>query len=267
MCTVILLHRASRLHPLIVAANRDELHARPASAPLRIAEPGAPVIACGLDRERGGTWMGVNQLGLFVGITNQRGIQPPKRALRSRGHVVIEALRRRDIAAVRSQLEGLDPREYGGFNLVYGDGRRLEIAYARPERRAVDFDVVPEGVHVLPNDTLDAPGFPKVARALELVGSVDDLEWNPLAERLAATLSDHRLPESEQIAEASGRFDPEVLRALQALCVHLPSYGTRSATIAAIEPGRVAHYLFAAGPSCTTPFVEHRDLLRTKNGW
>jgi hypothetical protein len=53
-----------------------------------------------------------------------------------------------------------------------------------------------------------------------------------------------------------------MLQRLQALCIHTPTYGTRSATVLALEPGRVAHYLYADGAPCRTPFVEVGGLLR-----
>jgi uncharacterized protein with NRDE domain len=261
MCTVVVLHRASRSFPLVVAANHDEMVARPATTPRRLATPGAPVVACGVDEAQGGTWMGVNDRGLFVGLTNQRAVEPPDPSRRSRGHVVMEALRHHDPSALREHLERLDPRNYNGFNLIYGDGEILEVAYARPEADAVVIEPVPEGIHVLPNDALDSPRFSKVDRARALLGDVGDLSWSDLTGRLGAMLADHEVPADLVEDPVLSRFAPEVLRALQALCIHLPFYGTRSATIAAFEPGGVAHYLFAAGPPCQAPFIEHRHLL------
>ena len=261
MCTVVVVHRLRRDFPLVVAANRDEMVSRPASSPRRRTTPGAPAIACGIDEARGGTWMGVNERGLFVGLTNQRAAEPPDPSRRSRGHVVMDALQMRDVAAVRAAITRLDPQAYNGFNLVYGDGEALEVAYSRPDARRIEIEPVAEGVHVLPNDVVDSPRFPKVDRALELVGDPADLPWPELAARLRAVLADHEQPPPTATEPSASPFDPDVLRALQALCIHLPFYGTRSATIAAIEPGRIAHYGFAAGPPCETPFIEYRHLV------
>ena len=46
----------------------------------------------------------------------------------------------------------------------------------------------------------------------------------------------------------------ELARELTATCIYSPTYGTRSSTIAAIERGRVAHYLFADGAPDVTPY-------------
>jgi hypothetical protein len=48
---------------------------------------------------------------------------------------------------------------------------------------------------------------------------------------------------------------------LSATCIHTPSYGTRSSTIAAFAHDRVAAYLHADGPPCTTPFTDRMALL------
>lgn len=259
MCTVIVARQVGPL-PLVVAANRDEMVARPASSPRRIELADAPVIACGLDEVRGGTWMGVNGVGIFAALTNQPALDPPDRSLRTRGEVVMGALRRRDPGAIRAYLRALDPRRYNGFNLIYGDAETVEVAYARPDVEAVAIESVPPGIHVLPNDVIDSPRFPKVERARALAEAIDweGSSFPELAERLARVLADHTLPDR---VEPVPRLDPEVARALQAICIHLPFYGTRSATIAALEPGRIAHYLFAAGPPCTAPFVDYLHLL------
>ena len=55
---------------------------------------------------------------------------------------------------------------------------------------------------------------------------------------------------------------PEVARRLQALCIHLPTYGTRSATILALEPGRLLHWLGCEGPPCVGAFDDGMALLR-----
>ena len=68
---------------LQVAANRDEFLKRPA-APPSIWEEGwlAP-----RDLEAGGTWLGLNPRGLFVGVTNRAGVHRASDR-RSRGLLV-----------------------------------------------------------------------------------------------------------------------------------------------------------------------------------
>jgi len=87
MCTLILV-----VPPpggvLQVAANRDEFLARPASPP----EPSADGRwLTPRDLQAGGTWLGVNAGGLFVGVTN-RSAGPRDSSRRSRGLLVLDAL-------------------------------------------------------------------------------------------------------------------------------------------------------------------------------
>src|SRR5262249_49106759 len=58
--------------PLVVAANRDERLDRAASGPR--LWPGSPPFIAPVDEVAGGTWLGLNWFGLFVGVTNRFGV-------------------------------------------------------------------------------------------------------------------------------------------------------------------------------------------------
>ena len=89
MCLIVLAWRAHPDYPLIVAANRDEFHARPA-APAAFWDD-HPQILAGRDLEARGTWMGVSRSGRFAAVTNYRGAHEP-RAVESRGALVTRFL-------------------------------------------------------------------------------------------------------------------------------------------------------------------------------
>ena len=92
MCTLILLDRVVPGFPVVVAANRDEFFARPAAPPaLFPSTEGKPAYLAPQDLEAGGTWMGVNASGLFVGLTN-RPVAVRDPSARSRGLLVLDAL-------------------------------------------------------------------------------------------------------------------------------------------------------------------------------
>lgn len=261
MCTIVVLHRVVPGLPVVIAANRDEMFARAATPPqLLTTEPHR--IVAGLDEVQGGSWMGVTSRGLFVGLTNQRSFTPPDGTRASRGHVVLSALRAADAEEARRTIAALDGRDYNGFNLLFGDAHRLYAAYARPEEALVRIEPVPEGIHALPNDVLDAPAFPKVARATARAGAIP-VDWPTLKHALAAMLGDHEKPPLSDVEEPppTSRFDRRFIRELHALCIHTPIYGTRSATIAALGPNTTAAYWFANGPPCVTPFVDHTALV------
>src|SRR5579871_991767 len=89
MCTLVVALGQFPGFPLVVAANRDEKLDRPATPP-RIW-PGAEPFIAPRDEVAGGSWLGFNRHGVFVGITNRFGV-PPDPTKKSRGQIVIDAL-------------------------------------------------------------------------------------------------------------------------------------------------------------------------------
>lgn len=259
MCTIVVLHGVHPLHPLAIVANRDEVLLRPSTEPRVLRE--RPRAIGGLDLESGGTWMGANEHGVFAAITNQRAALPPDRTRRSRGEVVVRALEARDASAVEAQLRALDPRDYNGFNLVFGTVGDVRVAYARDDRDAIGVERVPPGIVVLPNDRLRSPEFPKIARAESRAR--DALHAPSLEGALTHVLADHDEPPPELVVAPPGnRFPAEILRRLQALCIHMPFYGTVSSSVMLFDQGgRVARYLFAPGPPCVTPYADVSSLF------
>jgi uncharacterized protein with NRDE domain len=244
MCTVLILNQVREDHPVVVAANRDEYLARPSLPPSVLHE--SPRVVAGLDAERSGTWMGATDGGFLAALTNYRGGAGPDKSLRSRGEIVMQVLRAGGIDAADAWLASIDPRAYNGFNLLYGDASRLRVAYAHgggADRLAIED--VPHGVHVLPNDRIDSPRSARTAIALTAADRVARLPWEGLVDGVRTILGDHSLA------------------GLDGICMHLPefSYGTRSSTILALQPGRTSRYLFAPGPVCTTSYEDVTPLL------
>ncbi len=94
-----------------------------------------------------------------------------------------------------------------------------------------------------------------IAAALARSTRIADLvpaHEHALADRARSEPSD--VPPSE-------RLPHEIARELTAICIHSATYGTRSATVAAFEPGRVLVYDHADGPPDQTPFADLRGLL------
>lgn len=260
MCTLIAVCRRHPTYPLIVGANRDEFYARPSTLP-QITEADGVRILAPRDELAGGTWMGANERGLFVALTNQREHRPPDRTRRSRGQVVMSLLGQTSVEAMEAQLASTDPRETNDFNLLFGDAGALRVAYSRAAAEAIEVGPLDDGVWVLPNDRIGSPDFPKAARALSAVEALAPEELFP--EGLRTVLSDPTMPPLEAIPEppATSRFDRALLQRLQALCIHTPHYGTRSATLLALGARGVERYLFADGPPCTTDFHDFASLL------
>ena len=66
MCLLIALSRTVPGTPLLVAANRDELYARPAE-PITVLRGERPRILGGRDELAGGTWLAVNSEACWPG--------------------------------------------------------------------------------------------------------------------------------------------------------------------------------------------------------
>jgi len=251
MCTIALLLDTVADAPLVLAANRDELYARPTRPPER---SGSGVVG-GVDVLSGGTWLAVRADGRFAAVTNQRALSTPPAGLRSRGLAVRELVESEDPDAY---VAAIDPTRYASMNLVWGDARRVSIAYARQEG-TLEITALGRGIHVLCNDRLEAPGFPRGERlhaALDAIAGQSFAASRPVIER---ALGDHtRVPLADV---PPSHLPPELGRELTATCIHSEHYGTRSSTILATAPGRVLHYFHADGPPCTTPFVDRSGLL------
>ena len=120
MCLIVVAWHAHPDYPLIVAANRDEFHARPASpAAFWDDQPG---ILAGRDLQARGTWMGVSRTRRFAAVTNYRGGTEPS-AAHSRGALVTGFLA--SDTSPKEYLSKISPKLYSGFNLFVSDGNEL----------------------------------------------------------------------------------------------------------------------------------------------
>ncbi|HWD23635.1 MAG TPA: NRDE family protein [Burkholderiales bacterium] len=172
MCLIVLAWRVRPSFPLIVAANRDEFHARPAAAAAFWSD--RPAILAGRDLEARGTWMGVSRTGKFAAVTNYRGAKEP-RAARSRGALVSRFLENGQAPGEYVNLLLEDANQYSGFNLLAGDGGELWWMSNRGgEPRRLE-----PGIYGLGNTLLDAPEVEaakqRFAHALETGPAVEPL--------------------------------------------------------------------------------------------
>ncbi len=133
MCTFVILRRPGADFPVLIAANRDEMIARPWSPPAR-HWPDRPEVIAGKDELAGGTWLGVNDFGVAAGILNRFGSLGPAPGARSRGELVLEALDHADAAEAAEALASLDPKSYRSFNMIVADDRdAFWLCHADPD--------------------------------------------------------------------------------------------------------------------------------------
>ena len=243
MCTLAAYVRCAPGLPLLVAANRDEFLDRPAVEPRLLAVD--PWVVGGQDLSAGGTWFGVNGVGLVVGLLNRRRPGGPDPALRSRGLLCLTMLQQTSVEAAREVLARLDGGAFNAFNLLVADRGAALVATNVGGRVAVTD--LPPGVHLLTNLELNDPTCPRIAKSWQRFGVLDlaaAADPAALVPDLQAILADH-----------STALDPRA-EVIDTLCVHLPTYGTRSASIVAAPAGGPLRYWHAPGPPCRTAFAE-----------
>jgi uncharacterized protein with NRDE domain len=155
MCLILFAWKVRKDFPLVVAANRDEWHRRPARA--ATWWPSHPTILAGQDLEARGTWLGVTRAGKFAAITNFREPSQTKNTAPSRGQLAVDYLSGQQ--SPREYLEELATHasEYNGFNLLLADQKNM-FCYSSVENK---IEEVEPGVHGLSNRALDT-AWPKV---------------------------------------------------------------------------------------------------------
>ena len=155
MCLIYVAWRRHARYRLVVAANRDEYHARPA-APAHWWDD-APGVLAGRDLEAGGTWMGITSGGRFAALTNYRGPSVYRADAPSRGTLVSEFLTGDESAPDYLGRVAGEGHRYNGFSLLAMDGDTLAFASNR-SRGVIRLE---PGVYGLSNHLLDTP-WPKV---------------------------------------------------------------------------------------------------------
>ena len=117
MCLAIVALNAHPRYPLLIAANRDEFHARPAAP----ASWWPDATLAGRDLAAGGTWFGVRPWGRWALVTNYREGVPRDPNAPSRGALVTRMLDDSRSPLVAAAAIARDGERYHGFNLLAGD--------------------------------------------------------------------------------------------------------------------------------------------------
>ncbi len=259
MCLLIAVSRCHPVAPLVLAANRDEWLARPASS-CAVLRPSDPRIVGGRDELAGGTWLAVNEHGVCAGLTNRPTTTRDPR-LRSRGELPLALTQhRRADHAVQAFLRAHRPSDYGPAWLLVGDAEALflvDMTGAAAAARAL-----PPGVHVLENRAFDAPS----AKAAAVHARLDDvarLSADALHARLVEILRSHAVPDGP--GDDSGVPGFVRPRETEANCVHAGPYGTRAATVVVVGAGAPRVWC-SDGPPCTHELVERSALFAGDQG-
>ncbi len=241
MCVLAIQFQSVSNTPILVAHNREEFLDRP-SLPPRI-QSGKPRTVCGIDRKAGGTWLGINQFGLFVAVANRPKASPPAEP-RSRGLLC------RELLACRNAREAADHAAkelatgcYAGANYVCVDARFGAVVYGG---NIIDVHELTPGLHTLTNGDLNDPEDQRqqfIRRQLTLQKVDSAVTFLAVASRAFSRKPD-----------ASGR---------RGVIVSRPDYGTVSSTLLAL-PHKNQHAVlqYSPGPPCDVPYEDLSALLR-----
>ncbi len=233
MCLAVLALAAHPKYALVIAANRDEYHARPA-APAAWWEAG---WLAGRDVTAGGTWLGITRAGRWALLTNIRepGRNDPRAP--SRGALVTRVLADTAAPAESIAAAARSASAYNGFNLLAGDTTSAFWASNRADAIAP----LAPGIHGVSNAPPGA-AWPKVARAGAAFG-----EWcargSDDVEALFALLRD-TTPTPDALLPATGApLEWERLLSSPFIVGKDRGYGTRCSTIVAIARDGDARFI------------------------
>jgi len=236
-----ILYRVARGTPLLVAANREERLDRPTQYPK--IQSGTPRVVCGIDRQAGGTWLGINQFGLLCAVTNRPKAHVPPEP-RSRGLLCRDLLDLRTAreAAAHAAKE-LRTGAYAGANYVCADGRSAAVVYGGNQVEVVELT---PGLHVITNGKMDDPRDERhefIRRMLTLQTLDSAVTFLAVASRVFS-----RKPDAE------GR---------RGVVMVGNEFGTISSTLLSL-PRKIQHavYQYASGPPCDCPYDDLSALLR-----
>jgi uncharacterized protein with NRDE domain len=235
MCLVIVALAAHPRYALVVAANRDEFHARRALPAHWGSDPPYSGVLAGRDLIAGGTWMGVRRDGRWALVTNVRAGRENDSQAPSRGELVPAVLDAAYQPSIALATLMRNANSYNGFNLLAGDkGSAFWMS-----NHTAEVQPLSPGIHGLSNARLDTP-WPKLSRTKDAVSAWamrgdDDLSpvFAALADRTRA--SDEDLP-------ATG-VSLEWERLLSSPFIVSADYGTRCSTTLTITRNGAARFV------------------------
>jgi uncharacterized protein with NRDE domain len=222
MCLITLAYKTHPDYPLILTANRDEFHHRPAHP--AHWWPDAPHVVAGKDLSAGGSWMASDQAGRLIALTNIRiGRSTPSENALSRGKIVSEFITQQ-IPAEQYLTQLSDKCSlFSPFNLlIYENGK---LFYFNSLNQG--FLPLPPGTYGLSNAFLDTP-WPKVQASKTLLKKAV-IEDNLSPDHLTSILLD-RAPYATDLLPNTGI--PDTLEhVLSSSFIVGNNYGTRCTSV------------------------------------
>ena len=221
MCLALLALDMHREFAVVIAANRDEHHARPA-APAAWWDEG---WLAGRDLAAGGTWLAVTRGGRYALLTNIREPGVRDNTAPSRGGLVTHVVA--DEASPGASVGTLlaNTAAYNGFNLIAGDTTAAHWG----SNRATGVRELMSGIHGISNAALDTP-WPKVLRSKAALGAWCDGPAGDI-DALFAVLGDRTLAPDDLLPNTGVSLEWERRLSAPFIVGDDVGYGTRCSTI------------------------------------
>jgi uncharacterized protein with NRDE domain len=169
MCLVFISFQSERGHPILIGANREESRRRPTTSPVCCVQGRMRSLLAGADHgpdgsfPEMGTWLGVNQAGMAVAVTNRHdGDLAWADQVRSRGLLAVKLLGypRPEQAAQFAQSE-LARGGYGGCNFLLANAAAAFVVQA-PGAARISVTSLRPGIHAMTNLDLDDDADPRI---------------------------------------------------------------------------------------------------------
>ena len=232
MCLITLNWQPGSSQPLLLAANRDELYARPTRSLHHW--PGQQILA-GKDLQAGGTWLGLGCCAnsgriRLAALTNYRDVGNHKVDAASRGQITAAFLN--SSVSAKTYLEALSSSTaiYNPFNLILFDSEQLMGFESRHSR----LFKLPEGITSVSNADFNTP-WPKLLKLQSnfeqlFAANIDEYLLN---DRIFKLLHDDSLASDQALPRTGLPIERE--RVLSAAFIRSPDYGTRACSIVRIS--------------------------------
>lgn len=233
MCLAVLAIRALPDLPVVIAANRDEYHARPTAAAAPWKDD--PDIVAGRDLQSGGSWMGMTRGGRYALVTNYRDPMSIRPHAPSRGKLVEDFLRGAAPPADYAAQVADKGADYNGFNLIVGD--RDDTWYY--SNRGGPPQALASGIYALSNHLLDTP-WPKLARTKAAFTAILRAGATPDVDALFDALGDRSVALDAELPDTGIGLERE--RFLSSAFIVGLTYGTRSSTVVLLGQRHCALY-------------------------
>lgn len=223
MCLIAFAYKTHPRYKLILTANRDEFYARP-TATAHWWDDHSHILG-GRDLQAKGTWMAIAKDGRFAAVTNYRDIKNIRDDVRSRGDLPTNFLASNMSVGNYGEKVFDEGDSYNGFNLLVLDDDMVHVSNYDQQVNELS-----PGIYGLSNALLDTP-WPKVQQAkADFEAAIKgDFEL----EELIVLMQNTQTAPDEELPETGLDYARE--KAISAMCIETPDYGTCCTTVITID--------------------------------